>query len=326
MQAVVTGSTGFVGGHLVDRLIEEGCDVLCLVRKSSSTERLEKLPVRRQVIRGYGDPDLARILSGVDCIFHVAGLTRARTAEPYLMVNRDATLQLLHEALKAETTPRRFVYVSSLAAVGPNLSQEVQNEETAPHPHDHYGRSKRAGEEVVLAAKKDLPVTIVRPPVVYGTRDRNFVPMFRAASKSGIAPVIGSPDKQISMVYATDLADGIWRAGTHRDAVGQTYFITGGNHTFSEITDALAGAVERPLRTIRVPAWAARLLGELGELKWTLTGKPQIVCRRKINDLLQPAWTCSYDKAQREIGYTPKVSLAEGMKKTAEWYRETGSL
>ena len=99
-----------------------------------------------------------------------------------------------------------------------------------------------------------------------------------------------------------------------------------GTHTFTEVLDALEAAVRVRLRRLRVPAFVARLAGELGELKWTLTGKPQIISRRKVRDMLQERWTCCWDKAERELGYQPRVALADGMRQTAEWYAAEGWL
>jgi len=124
----------------------------------------------------------------------------------------------------------------------------------------------------------------------------------------------------------SDLVEGIWRAATAEAAAGQTYFVGGGTHTMGEFVDALAAALGVRLRRLRVPALAARLLGELGELKWSLTGKPQIVCRRKMRDALQERWTCSWAKAERELGYRPRVGLEQGLRETAEWYAAQGWL
>jgi len=262
-------------------------------------------------------------MHGADYVFHVAGLTRARTQEEYLAANANPTQALLEAALRVNGL-RRFIYVSSLAAVGPNRSGEPVEETTEPRPADFYGISKLAGERIVLSFAGRLPITIVRPPAVYGPRDVNFLPLFRVAGKLGIIPAMGSTEKQIGLVHAQDLAEGIFLAASRAAGLGQTYFISSGNHRLGDIGAAIGLALGRRLHMLRIPEPIAILVGELGELKWKITGKPQIISRRKIADMLQPCWTCSWAKATRELGYQPRFSLNVGISKTAQWYREQG--
>jgi len=320
VKALVTGASGFVGSHLVERLLDEGVEVVCLLRPTSDSAWIEGLDVERRVAR-LEEPDaLRRAVRGVDCVFHVAGLTRARRRAEYLAVNAEGTRRLLQAVEVEGLTLRRFVYVSSLAAVGPNPSPEPLDESAEPHPLGGYGESKLAGERIVLGHADRMPVTIVRPPAVYGPRDTNFLPMFRSARRLGRVPAIGRPSKQASFVYATDLADGIWRAGTSPNAVGRTYFIAGGTHTMTEVVAAVCGTLDLPPRRLRVPSLLARLAGEYGQLKWLLTGRPQIVSRRKVRDLLQPRWTCSWQRAREDLHYRERISLPEGMRRTVAWY------
>jgi nucleoside-diphosphate-sugar epimerase len=169
-----------------------------------------------------------------------------------------------------------------------------------------------------------LPVTIVRPPGVYGPRDTNFLPLFRAAGRWGVLPAIGGPLKQFTLVHAEDLAEGIWLAATNPAGVGQTYFLGSGTYTTAELAAAMSAAIGRPLRVLNVPKPLAILAGEFGQLKWALTGKPQVMSRRKVRDLLQPRWTCSWDKARSELGYRERTKLTDGLRQTALWYEAQG--
>lgn len=324
-KALVTGATGFVGSHLTLRLVREGLDVVCLARRSSRLHWLDGLPVETRVA-ALDEPDaLAAAVADVDYVFHVAGITRARTVDAYMAVNAEGTRTLVDAVVRSGNV-QRLVYVSSLAAAGPNSGPEPHVETDEPRPTDGYGSSKLAAERIVQQAADRLAITIVRPPAVYGPRDTNFLPLFRTAQRLRLAPIIGRPDKEISFVHVHDLAQGIWLAASAAGAEGQTYFLGSGTHTFTEVLDALEAAVRVRLRRLRVPAFVARLAGELGELKWTLTGKPQIISRRKVRDMLQERWTCCWDKAERELGYQPRVALADGMRQTAEWYAAEGWL
>jgi len=328
LKALVTGATGFVGSHLVERLLGAGMEVACLMRPTSPPRRtaLDGLDVERRVA-ALDDPDALRLaVRGVDYVFHAAGLTRARNLAEYLAVNADGTGRLLEALLAEGAAPRRFVYVSSLAAAGPAQSPEPPDESATPHPADDYGASKLAGERVVLEHANRLPVTIVRPPAVYGPRDANFLPLFRLAARLGRVPVIGKPSKQAAFVYAGDLAEGLRLAAQTPQAVGRTYYIASGIHTMSEVAEAVCLALNMPPRMLRVPTLLALLAGEIGQARWALTGRAQIISRRKVRDMLCPWWTCSWTRARQELGYRQAVSLQEGMRLTAQWYVEHGWL
>jgi nucleoside-diphosphate-sugar epimerase len=278
-----------------------------------------------------------------------------------MAVNAEGTRRLVQAVVRGNKRLRRLVYVSSLAAAGPCPGSEPLDERAEPHPLEGYGLSKLVAEQVVLAERRRLPVCIVRPPAVYGPRDTNFLPLFRAAQRYRLAPVIGSTRKQVSLVHVADLVEGIWLAatrlrqgfggqarpdqgfgglgslqqgggeaaspdGTASVAEDEVFFIGSGTHSWLEIVAALGTALGVRLRSPRLPALLARLVGELGELKWMLTRKPQIICRRKVRDMLQERWTCSWARAERELGYRPRVALADGLRETAEWYASQGWL
>ena len=324
MKALVTGATGFVGSHLAKALLREGLEVVCLARRTSRLTWLEGLAVEVRVAGLDEGSALARAVADVDYVFHAAGLTRARSAQQYLAANAEGTRGLLDAVAATSGSVRRFVYVSSQAAAGP--SAEAVDETAEPRPLPGYGASKLAAERIVRDAAGRVPVTIVRPPAVYGARDRNLLPLFRTAQRWRLAPVVGSAAKRVSFVHVADLVAGIWLAGSAEIAEGQTYFLGSGTYSYREIVSALGEALGKRLWLVRVPSLLARLIGELGELKWTLTRRPQIVSRRKMRDLLQPGWVCSWAKAERELGYRPRVGLACGMRQTAEWYAREGWL
>lgn len=324
MKTLVTGATGFVGSHLVDRLVAEGVQVVCLVRTTSDPAWIAGTGAEIRRANWDDETVLADAMGGADVVVHAAGLTRGRTAGEYMAANAGVTARLVAAATRAGVG--RFVYISSLAAVGPNPTEIPMTESDLARPVDHYGRSKLAGEAVVLAAGGPMAVTIVRPPAVYGPRDRNFLPLFRTARRWGVVPAIGGRDKLVSFVYAADLAEGIYRAGVAPAAAGQTYFIGSGTHSMGDVAAAMAQALGRPLRIVRVPKPLALLAGEFGQLAWALTGRSRILSRRKIRDLLQPRWTCTWEKARRDLAYQPAFDLPAGMKQTADWYIREGWL
>ena len=324
MRALVTGASGFVGSHLAERLLAEGAEVVCQVRTTSRRAWLEDLDVEFRTADLRDADAVARAAAGVDHVFHVAALLRARTAEAYAAVNVEGTRHLLRAVERSCPNLQRFVYVSSLAAAGPCPSVEPLDETAEARPMSHYGSSKLAAERVVLDARDRLPVTVVRPPAVYGPRDESFLSLFKMARRLRLAPVIGSPDKELSLVHVADLVECLWLAAAGEAARGEVYFVGSGTYTWARITDALEAAFGHRLRRLRIPRVVARLVGEIGELKWTLTRRPQVISRRKIRDMLQERWTCSWAKAERDLGYRPRVPLDEGMRQALEWYASRG--
>ncbi|HLF84221.1 MAG TPA: NAD-dependent epimerase/dehydratase family protein [Blastocatellia bacterium] len=325
-KALVTGATGFVGSHLVDHLIERGTSVRCLVRTSSNL-RYVKHPQVELAYGGLDDStDWDEALADVDLIYHVAGTTFARRSKDYFTVNHQGTEALLAEALKRRDQIKRFVYISSLAAVGPAGKGELVDEDSLPAPITPYGRSKLMAEEAVRVVSDLLPVTIVRPPAVYGPRDYGILEFFKAV-KGGMFPMIGRRDKRVSLVHARDLVDGIILAGESEASVGRTYFISSeDDYSMRAVADLMAALMRKRLRTITIPrpvAWGVAIAAEAAA---ALMGKPPVINRDKVTDLSQTGWTCSIARAKSELGYSPRVPLEEGLRETILWYKSEGWL
>jgi nucleoside-diphosphate-sugar epimerase len=303
--ALVTGATGFVGSHLVDLLLERGWRVSALVRASSNLRWLQGKPVERI------DPGVSP-LPDCDVLFHVAGTIRAGTYAEYLAGNRDLAARVA-EAARA----RRFVHVSSLAAAGPG---EDLDEATPCRPLSLYGRSKFEGEREVWKRRERIPVTVIRPPVVYGPRDFGLYDLYVTVSK-GLRPEIGGP-KRISIVHVRDLAEGILAAAESPAGANEVFYLA--NRESVEISDVM-GLVARALgnRTLRVgiPDRVVRFLGAVVEDAASMVGKRSMFGRDKALEMTQKAWCCSAAKAERLLGWTARVPLDRGMPEVLEWYR-----
>ncbi|MHC5078152.1 MAG: NAD-dependent epimerase/dehydratase family protein [Planctomycetota bacterium] len=321
---LVTGATGFIGSHVVDHLLARGARVAACVRPTSNLRWLLGKAVERRTLELEREEGLREAVEDVEVLVHVAGVTRSAGAEAFQKGNCEATLRLARTAQEHAPNLKRFVYVSSLAAAGPAVPGRPVTEEDEPHPVSAYGESKRDAESG-LKALGSLPLVIVRPPLVYGPRDTNFLSLFKIASRR-LLPVVGQGVQRLSFIFADDLAEGILAACESAKGPGRTFFLTGASADWREAGAALHEALG--VRTVRIslPECLVKAVGEVFEWRARMTGVPSVINRRKVREMLEPAWTCSGELAERDLGFRAKTSLGEGFRKTAEWYRRAGWL
>jgi nucleoside-diphosphate-sugar epimerase len=322
MRALVTGATGFVGSHLVEALRARGEVVTILARSARRAEALRPLGVT--VVEGdlHDATALARAVEGQDVILHVAGMVAARNEAEFLRANREGTANLLAAGERAGGA--RFVLVSSMAAAGPAPQGRPLDGSEPPRPVTAYGRSKLAAEQVVSAGR--LPWTIVRPPAVYGPRDREVLKVFRLA-RLGIAPVFGDGTQELSAVHGADLGAALVAAATSPATAGKVYCACHAEvFTSGEFVRAIAAAMGRQVRIVGLPGVLARGLLGITELGAHLAGQATILTRDKANEFFQPAWTGDPRPLTGDTGWEARYDLAGGLADTYRWYRSAGWL
>ncbi|MDB5035500.1 MAG: hypothetical protein JWQ98_2741 [Chlorobi bacterium] len=324
MKALITGATGFIGSHLADHLHAKGYDLRVMVRPTSSTKNISHLPVE-YVTASFTDPaSLREAVRDVDYVYHVAGATAAKNREGFFAANQVATRNLLDAVAEANPGLKRMIHVSSQAAAGPSSSADDPIDETAPlRPITAYGESKAAAEREVIARMGDLPLTIVRPPAVYGPRDVEIFKFFQVVAR-GFAPLIGFDRKLVSLVHVDDLVRGFIQAGESDRAVGETYFISSEEfYTWEHVGEITARAFGRPrARHLRIPHAlvfaAAGISGFLGRFQ----KKPPVFNFEKGRDITQRYWLCKVDKARQHFGYRQQISIQQGVEQTVAWYKK----
>lgn len=320
MRALVTGASGFVGSHLVERLIKEGFEVFCLRRRGSDIRWLEGFNVR--FVQGdCSDRDsLKDSIKGYDYIFHLAGVIKANSEAEFYKVNEKGTENLIEAVVRDNPNIKRFVYLSSLAAYGPSLKADsLPSENGLPHPVSAYGKSKLKGEEAVLKYSSNIPVCILRPSVVYGPRDRQFYLFFKLIN-SGFAPYWG--EGRTSLVYIDDLIDAIILSIKKDEAVGGIYFISDGEvYSNTQIIDEIASSLDKRVFKFRLPRPLLPLIGIFADGIGKISGKATMVNKDKIREIMYNDWVCDITKARRELGFNPTIGIKRGMRWTAEWYK-----
>ncbi len=328
MTILLTGGSGFLGSHIAEQLSTQGRAVRALVRSTSDTSFLETLKNVELFEGAVGDAkSLERAVDGATAIIHSAGLVKAKRPEDFTATNTTGTCKLLEAAEKHGKDLRRFVLVSSLAAAGPSADGSPVPTSAVPNPVTHYGRSKLAAERAALAVKDLLPITIIRPPAIYGPRDREILAFFKAV-KTGIIPSLGSDDNTLSMIYGADCASACIAAADADVPSGSVFFVEDGR-TYT-VPDMLS-EIERALGTrawlkFSIPRPVVKSAAFMSEMWGKATNSAMMLTRDKCNELFAPHWVCDGDTARSELDWQPKVQFEEGARLTAQWYRDAGWL
>jgi len=321
---LITGSTGFVGPHLIKRLIAEGHTCKCLVRQGSEN----KIPTIDGMTIIFGDitkPDtLVGIAEDSDCLLHLATLGHMSnftvTEAMFHEINVQGTVNIMREALQAGV--KRIVHCSSVAAMG--ICDEIPStEKTICNPHHPYGRSKLQAETEVLKMVKEnnLTASIIRFSMVYGPGDTRDILKLTRMAKKGIFPKVGNRPKLTPLIHVQDAIDGMLLA-CEKGAPGEIYLITNKHsEPFDTIREIIQESLGLKQRALCVPEWAALTLAMFIEKSFSLIGKSPPVSRKNIESTLADR-VFSVDKAISELGFNPKIKPTTGLHETVKWYMD----
>jgi len=330
-KVLVTGASGFVGSHVVKALAERKISTHVLLRQSSSVDGLRGLSVELRHGSLSNQDSLREAVRGVDVVIHVAGAVTAPSREAFFEHNAEGTRRLLEAIAECAPDLKRFLLVSSLAAAGPSLDGNPRSERDVSRAVSAYGESKYAGERYVQNFAERFPCLIVRPPMVYGPRDRGVLTIAQAAAKGWMPLLPSEPpieSKIYSQIYGEDLARGIVELALSAATgwtSGEAFYLSSHEHvTQEQIFQTMAEALEIRLRRVSVPAWAIRVAAQLAGLMGQLTGKSYPLNPDKVPELLAPAWLCSSERAKQVFGFQARTSFRDGIFATVKWYREQG--
>lgn len=269
---------------------------------------------------------LAEGTADAEAVVHVAGLIQARSESEFMRVNRDGTAAMVRAARDRAGVLCRFVLVSSQAAGGPSADGRAVTSEDTPRPVSAYGRSKRAGEVAALALTTEIPVTILRPPVIFGPRDSMLRGFFRAVSH-GTMVVWRDGTNRFSVSYAPDVARAALLA-LETDHPSGSILYTSDERAFDwrSFVETLASIVGRRVRIFPLPGSVFAAAAALSTVASFSTGRPPLLSFDKIRELREPYWLCSSEPARRLLGWRPSIPVEQALAETHAWYKTRGLL
>lgn len=318
MKILLTGANGFVGSHIVEELILNNYDVICIVRKKSNLKWIENQPIQLK----YGSLEdkqfLKEVISDVDIVIHCAGIVRALQWNTYNEVNVIGTKKIIESVLENNRNLKKFIFISSQAAMGPSSDEKMRQLNDEENPVSDYGKSKLLAEKEVKKLEGKIPYTIFRPSAVYGPRDKDIFSFFSMVNKH-ITPKTVS-NHLIQLVFVRDIAKIILKSINTQATNNKIYYLSDGKiYTWKDVADIISRA--NSIKTITVPIFdfVFKILGNIYELIGNISKKPQVLNKQKTTEMLQTSWTCDNSEVFKDMDFEFE-NLENGSKITYNWY------
>lgn len=321
---LVTGANGFIGSRVCRLLAASGYAVRILCRETSDLKLLADIPYTK-AIGDITKPDsLPPALFGVDYVIHLAGLVKARKVEQYFEVNQKGTLNLVNTIKNHSLPIRKFVLVSSAAAGGPSTGRPRTEADPAA-PLTTYGRSKLAAEEAIRPFFDLLPITILRPPGVYGPGDTEIFTLFDMVNK-GLRVYMAGGHNRVQLIYVDDLARAIKAAMCAPQSCGRVYTVAAAEaHTIRDMLDMIGRLLDKRGIALSLPLWLVNFIAVLSEVGSRLLGRTPHFSREKVRELTTD-WEFDVSKAAADFGFEANIDFETGARLTIDWYRREGWL
>ena len=326
----VTGASGFVGSHLVEAAKNLGWEVHAAVRSSSKTDDINAY-VDKFVYPNFGDMEALKHLfhtEQYDYIIHAAALTKSKSEAEMLRVNVGMTQNLMQAAFDEGVNIKRFVYVSSLAAIGPipyNSEAAIQ-EDTAYRPLTVYGRSKRTSELNIKKRFSDKDISVFRPTAVYGPREKDLFILFDTLNK-GLDPYIGANPQKLSFIYVKDLVD-ILLQGCEVPQEGLEFYNISDGQVYSKyaMADIFRKTFKKKALRLHIPYRVVAFVARISQMLYKNSSKTPVIYPERLGELTAENWSCDISKAKQKLGFNPQYNLEKGLTATLLWYKNNNWL
>jgi nucleoside-diphosphate-sugar epimerase len=323
---LVTGASGFIGGHLVERLAREGRIIRALMRPGRQSDIVRDAGAQIAVGDLSDGDALERAVSGVDAVIHLAAIKHATRQDFYTRINHGGCERLADVIRRMRPGgPSRVVYLSSYAAAGPSEPEGARAVTDPAAPISRYGASKLRGETCLSALARDgMSVVLLRAPVVYGPRDRDLLSLFRCVRR-GWAPLPAGRERRLHLVFAADLACALARAADTRDrSIPSGLYAVADPiaHTWPAVLSAMAAALGTRARLVRIPAALLKMAAMVSEAGGALARVPVPFNRDKAKEMLASGWVCDLSGSEWLLPPECVTSIEAGMAQTVKWYRD----
>jgi len=334
MKILITGASGFIGGFLVDEALRKGWEVWAGVRKSSTKTYLTH-PELHFIDLNYANPEVLtqqlefhKANHGVwDYIIHNAGITKSIVDADYDRINYHYTIHFVNALLGCGCKPRKFLFMSSMGAVGPGdeKSGVPLTLSDIPKPISEYGKSKLKAE-LYIQSLSDFPFVILRPTGVYGPRERDYFVMLKMI-KAGFDISVGRKQQLLNFIYIKDLTR-ICYAALESPFVQKIWFVADGDiYTSKAFTELMKEILEKKrLIPIRVPLSIVRMISSVSGYLSRLTRNPALLNPDKYQVIKQRNWTCDATQMELDLNVKAQYKLRKGLEETVNWYKENGWL
>lgn len=325
----ITGASGFIGSFLVEEALKKGLETYAIIRSTSSKKyltdpRINFIDFNLSSKSEMFDQFIELKSRGIvfDYFIHNAGATKVVHKNDYLEVNFNYTKNLVEALIESECIPKKFIYMSSLAAYGPGdpISGLPIKESDIPKPLTLYGKSKLASEQYIRSID-EIPFIIIRPTGVIGPRDTEFISFYKTINRS-IEPYIGSPNQLLTFIYIEDLIQLIFKA-INSEVINKSYFATDGiSYTGEEFASVVKKVLHKKTIRIVFPKAVIKPIALLSEHASRMFGKPSILNSEKYKEFTALNWLCDSEPAKLELNFEPEYDLKKGIEKSVLWFKE----